>query len=425
MTLTAEVAQALGALTAAVDELAALDTARLPEDCLLEVLRCAEKQKRRLEALDAPLIAEVETRNLAGKYVVRGTSALLSGLLKLSPRESRSRVERARELAPRVALTGEQLPAVLPVVAEARSAGAVTAQHVDVIASALRRLHTRVPGETVAAAERFLVDKAADFDAQNLAGVARQLVDTLDPDGSLAESAEQQRRRHLSCSPLGNGMYRISGELDAETSALAMTVLHSLAAPTKPEAAERDERRPGQRMHDAFRCLLKLALRAGQLPASGGIPATVLISMTAEEFESGTGLASTAFGQRLAVSDALRLADEASVAWVVHNSRGGILNYGTRNRLASERQTLALIARDKGCSFPGCTDPPQWTERHHIVSWRAGGTTDLDNLCLLCDHHHDRIDSGGWRIEMREGVPWFIPPSWLDPEQKPQRNVRP
>ncbi|HEV2887724.1 MAG TPA: HNH endonuclease signature motif containing protein, partial [Jatrophihabitans sp.] len=83
------------------------------------------------------------------------------------------------------------------------------------------------------------------------------------------------------------------------------------------------------------------------------------------------------------------------------------------------------VARDKGCAFPGCTDPPEWTEKHHVVPWSEGGRTDLDNLCLLCDFHHDRIDTGGWQIVMRDGVPWFVPPAWLDPRQEPQRNVRP
>ncbi len=109
----------------------------------------------------------------------------------------------------------------------------------------------------------------------------------------------------------------------------------------------------------------------------------------------------------------------------MHNSTGGILNYGTTRRVASDKQTLALIARDQGCAFPGCTDPPEWTEKHHIVSWREGGATDLDNLCLLCDHHHDRMDTGGWQITMRDGLPWFTPPAWIDPEQRPQRNIRP
>jgi hypothetical protein len=150
----------------------------------------------------------------------------------------------------------------------------------------------------------------------------------------------------------------------------------------------------------------------------------VLISMTAEQFQTRTGLASTSYGQHLSVDQALRLADEAAIAWIVHNSTGGILNYGTTQRLASPKQTLALIARDQGCAFPGCTSPPEWTERHHITPWRDGGQTDLNNLCLLCDHHHDRINTGGWTITMNDGLPWFTPPPWLDPEQKPRLNNR-
>ena len=38
---------------------------------------------------------------------------------------------------------------------------------------------------------------------------------------------------------------------------------------------------------------------------------------------------------------------------------------------------MALTARDGGCSFPGCTHPPQWCDRHHILDWILGGPTDL------------------------------------------------
>ena len=59
-----------------------------------------------------------------------------------------------------------------------------------------------------------------------------------------------------------------------------------------------------------------------------------------------------------------------------------------------------------------------------MVPWSEGGQTDLSNLVLLCDYHHDRIDSHGWQIIMIEGVPWFVPPAWLDAEQTPRRNHR-
>lgn len=408
------------ALLSAIAELAGHSFAALVDDDLMEVIRLAERSRRQLEALDSVLIAELEARNLAGRYVLRGTTQLLSGLLNLSPVESSTRVRHAHALGPRTTLTGELLPPLLPVAAAARADGALTGRQVEVIISAMARLRaTQLPVERQADAEAFLVEQAARFDAATLARVARRLLDTLDPDGGLAEERTQQRRRFLSCVPNGDGMHRLTADLDAETAALAMTVLHSLAAPRPSADGEHDQRTAGQRMHDAFGRVLKLALRAGELPASGGAPATVLITMTAEQFRSGTGLATTSYGQKLKVDQALRLADQAAIAWIVHNSTGGILDYGTTRRVASDKQTLALIARDQGCCFPGCADPPEWTERHHIIPWREGGQTEVNNLCLLCDFHHDRIDTGGWRITMRDGVPWFVPPAWLDPEQRP------
>jgi hypothetical protein len=417
---------AAAALPAAVAELAGCSFSTLADEELLEVVRVAERARRQLEALDSVLIAELQARNLPGRLVLRGPAQLLSGVLNLSPTESSARVRQARELGPRTTLTGENLEPLLPVTAAARAAGAITAKHAEVIISAMTRLRiAQLPVPVQAEAEAFLVEQAHTFNSTVLTGIARRLVDTLDPDGRLADHQSQQRRRFLTCVPTGDGMHRLTADLDTETAALAMTVLHSLASPKPSANGERDERTAGQRLHDALRSVVKLALRSGELPATGGIPATVLITMTADQFETGTGLATTSYGQRLTVDQALRIADQAAIAWIVHNSTGGILNYGTTRRIATDKQTLALIARDQGCTFPGCTDPPEWTERHHILPWRQGGATDLGNLCLLCDFHHDRIDTGGWRITMHDGIPWFTPPPWIDPEQKPQRNIRP
>jgi uncharacterized protein DUF222/HNH endonuclease len=412
-------------VSAAVEEFAAVPLSSLAEDDLLGLMRDVERARRQLEAFEHRLVAEVEERNLPGKYVMRSTGALLAGVLNLSPRKAAQRVRHARYLGPRITVTGERLEPLLPAAAAARHAGEIGAGQVAVIIRTISKLPSTLPVEDIAQAEEFLVEQAKQFDPSVLAGIARQLLDTLDPDGRLADEAYQQRHRQLSLTPSRDGMHRLTADLDPETAALAMTVLHSLAAPrTDPDTWDRDERSSGQRLHDALRAVLKLALRSGQLPRPGGVPATVLITMTAQQFQTGTGLASTSFGQHLTVPQALRLADQAAIAWVVHNSSGGVLNYGTTQRLASAQQTLALIARDQGCAFPGCTSPPEWTERHHVTPWRQGGGTDLNNLCLLCDYHHDRIDTGGWTITMRQGIPWFTPPAWLDPEQTPRLNQR-
>jgi len=66
--------------------------------------------------------------------------------------------------------------------------------------------------------------------------------------------------------------------------------------------------------------------------------------------------------------------------------------------------------RDRGCRFPGC-GTRRFTEAHHIVWWRRGGRTDLDNLLLICSFHHKLVHELGWRIERDRGgtVRWFRP----------------
>ncbi len=417
-------AQADAALTA-VSALTSADLSVLDESQLLSLIRTVEKMRRMAEAFDNVALPELEARGIPARYVLRGTSQFVAGLLNLAPGESEARARHARELGVRVQLTGERSEPLLPVLAAARAGGTVTARQADVIIRCLGKLRRgQLSVDELAKAEAFLVEQAELFDATALAGIAKQLLDTMLPDGTLADERWQQRHRFLSCVPNGEGMHRLTADLDSETAALAHAVLHSLAAPKPAADGERDERTAGQRMHDAFRSVLKLALRSAELPRSAGVPATVLITMTAEQFETRTGLAATSFGQKLSVDQALRVADQASIAWVVHDSKGGVLNYGTTQRCATEKQTLALIARDQGCAFPGCTDPPEWTEKHHVVPWSQGGRTDLNNLCLLCDFHHDRIDSDGWQVTMLDGVPSFIPPAWLDPAQAPRRNHR-
>jgi hypothetical protein len=168
--------------------------------------------------------------------------------------------------------------------------------------------------------------------------------------------------------------------------------------------------------------VFRQALRTGELPQSGGVPATVLITLTAEQLRTGRGLAATSTGQQLTVAEALRLAGQSDLALLFADAAGKPLNLYRSRRIASASQTLALIARDKGCTFPGCTMPPEWTEKHHVVPWRDGGRTDVDNLCLVCDYHHDHHLREGWRAQMRQGQPHWLPPSWKDPEQKPIRN---
>ncbi|SEQ48894.1 HNH endonuclease signature motif containing protein, partial [Microlunatus flavus] len=108
----------------------------------------------------------------------------------------------------------------------------------------------------------------------------------------------------------------------------------------------------------------------------------------------------------------------------VVDAKGVVLWMGRSSRLATAGQTMALVARDGGCSFPGCEHPPEWCERHHVVAWADGGATDLDNLTLLCRYHHRQFLARGWTCRMVDRLPTWFPPRWVDPEQRPLRHTR-
>ena len=75
--------------------------------------------------------------------------------------------------------------------------------------------------------------------------------------------------------------------------------------------------------------------------------------------------------------------------------------------------------------FPGCDRPPQWTQAHHFQEWdRDHGSTSVHNLGLVCGYHHRSFSSTGWRGVMINGIPHWIPPTHIDPNQQPQRNTR-
>jgi hypothetical protein len=60
-----------------------------------------------------------------------------------------------------------------------------------------------------------------------------------------------------------------------------------------------------------------------------------------------------------------------------------------------------VIARDRGCRFPGCHQPPMACQPHHIIPRSKGGKTCLTNLLLLCTFHHlIAVHRWGWGIAL-------------------------
>lgn len=129
-------------------------------------------------------------------------------------------------------------------------------------------------------------------------------------------------------------------------------------------------------------------------------------------------------GERLSPEQVRRLACDAHIIPMVLGGDGQILDVGQARRLFTGPLRRALVVRDGGCAFPGCDRPPRWCDGHHIQAWTAGGATALNNGVLLCGYHHRLIHRGEWEVRLGgDGMPEFVPPSYVDSERKPRRNI--
>lgn len=106
-----------------------------------------------------------------------------------------------------------------------------------------------------------------------------------------------------------------------------------------------------------------------------------------------------AAAQRLACDAALR---------VVITDDTQILGVSAAHPKVSATLRAALVVRDNGCRFPGCSQPPDRCDNHHVVPVIDNGPTVLENLALVCRDHHHAIHDSGWQVGLDvDGVMTF------------------
>lgn len=250
-------------------------------------------------------------------------------------------------------------------------------------------------------------------------------------DGSLTDDKDRERQRTVRMGRQNSDlMTPVSGLLDPETRALLEPLLAKLARPgmnnpndpaspagaadspstdrdSLAKAAGRDTRTAGQRNHDALKAVLRQLLRSGTLGSHRELPVTAIITMTLQQLEKSTGVATTASGGMLPIRDALRMAEHSHPVLCLFDHSGRPLHLGRGKRLASADQRLALIAASRECTRPGCDAPASMTAVHHVKGWTGsrkkesdgGGATDIENLDLACDPCHALVHDGpgGWQ----------------------------
>ncbi len=147
---------------------------------------------------------------------------------------------------------------------------------------------------------------------------------------------------------------------------------------------------------------------------------TLTVELTREELElvlkaleqvDGAALLSEGEGESdLPIESVRRLCCDGSVISIHTDALGEPLNVGRKQRTVPTAIRRALMAQDRTCTFPGCTHE-RWIDAHHIKHWADGGETSLDNLILLCSHHHCLVHESGFTVATRrDGSRYFARP---------------
>jgi Domain of unknown function (DUF222) len=407
----------------------------LPAEEKVAVWQRFETLRNKLPLVDHRMIADAEANHLSEEYCSSSINQFLIRVLQLSPGDAATRIRAAAALGSRTTMLGEKLEPALPTLAQLQRDGAVNAEKVAIVERAMHKLsRPDLSPEHVDQAEQLLTDHAVILTPPELRRFAHAVVSAADPDGpEPVDDQLQHDHRYVELKRRRDGMWHLAGRLSNTVGTQLNAILDPLTTPRTTSIEDQDgtvldipDQRPQvQRLHDALDEACARLLKAADQPSVGGVPASVIVTISLDDLLAKAGLADTADGTQLTSDQLLRIADEAEIWPTIIDRHGVPLALGRTRRLASPGQTMALIARDAGCSFPGCTHPPSWCDRHHMWDWILGGPTDLDNLTLLCRYHHTHFQQKGWTCRITaDGLPEWIPPRWIDQDQQPHTNTR-
>jgi hypothetical protein len=328
---------------------------------------------------------------------IRSMAEWVSWRCALSPRAAREHVRVARALPE------------LPLIRDAFESGQLSYSKVRVL--------TRV---AEADSEADLLELARYATAAQLERMLRAFRRV-----SRAEAQTAYENRYLTyCWDDEDGSLCLRARLPAEEGALVLEALHesrdalfrergdSERGPAEPQAQNGPAGPPEpppprdpdhQREHprptnaDAICAMAETALARGPTPRRGPQRhlLTVDVDLDSLVHDDG-GAVHVRDGPALAPETARRLGCDASVVPILR-AGGEALSVGRRTRSIPPHIRRALDSRDRGCRLPGCENR-RWVDAHHIHHWARGGETSLDNLVVLCRHHHRLCHEGGFAV---------------------------
>ena len=241
----------------------------------------------------------------------------------------------------------------------------------------------------------------------------------------------QQERRYLRYHHDEENMLVLQGRLPPEVGAV---LVKALRIATEMVGGE-DSAEPSQRLCDAMGEVAGAALGKGLAERAGKawtssyqvlvhVDEAVLVDGDAGRCEVEGGIGASPETLRRLTCDAPMIevhdaACEHAEHGCEHEEQGCKLHLGRSRRRAGAALERAVRLRDEGiCQFPGCQGRG-YLHLHHVEHWAKGGTTDLDNLTLLCSFHHRAVHEGGFSVTREEDELMFYAPAGFRLQHQP------
>jgi len=331
----------------------------------------------------------------------------------------RGRTTRAGSSAAGAELRTAAVLTDMPAVEEALRSREISQRHVEAIARVAARA---TPVVTAALADPVqqaaLVDLGRRLDGRAFARAVDRWVASLDPVSVERDLTEQRDRRYLRITDHPGGT-EVHGLLDLRSGHRLRLALEAAS----PRPTKDDDRTPEQRRADALVAVAEHTLAAPDSPSGPTSAPHVSVILTEETWSSltrtlrtdgpraegtardalrphdelaravtGLAPATDEDGTPVPVSEAARILCDCALTRIVVDAEGRPVDVGRTQRLYTGHLRRAVVARDRGCVWPGCDRPPRWCEVHHLRWWdRDRGETSVENGALLCTYHHQEV----------------------------------
>ena len=375
---------------------------------LLRVLPQLELLRRAVDAAVLEHVGELDARGVTDRLCGARTPQWLATRCGLGVGDARGRVQMARSVR-----------STFPDALAALRDGDIGVEHCRVLARSANARNQQALADHGPLLVRAATELSFEAWQRNVVGLAEQL----DADGGHDPRADLSRNElqltrtfddvtHVSGKLVGSASVTVTEAIEREADALFRQMQSDLQVHPDLEIPSRATIRA--------MALEALCRKAGAVEPGSCQPPVVEATLVVTATEDGERAVSH---RRWTLTEATARGLLGDARWrALRVDAGGTpLDLGRSRRFVSASQRAALVLRDGGCVFPGCTAEANWCDAHHVIPWEAGGLSDLDNLALLCRYHHMVTHRNGWRMGqglLAQRFEWLTPDGTLIASQR-------